>query len=152
MRDDIRAKIAAHIRDHGQYLVCVGTSADSPPDFQPFVYTIGNHESGMTELLFIGNSGDTQRLILNILGKVQRDRGRAFHHGEIVDFTARLPAKLIDAGRAGHDAYAVQAGVYYGADKFELRQVLMPDQNGRYPGDPECLPPYSRQLVLTATH
>jgi len=89
---------------------------------------------------------------LNILGQIQRERASPFRHGETVDFTARLPAKIIDAGQKGREEYAVQAGVYYRTEIFEVRQVLLPDQNGRYPGDPGCLPPYSEQPLLTATH
>ncbi len=32
------------------------------------------------------------------------------------------------------------------------RQILLSDQNGCYPGDSHCLPPYSDQPVLTRTH
>ncbi len=102
----------------------------------------------MPELLFVRSNGDYLRNILNILGQLQRDRGYAFKDGEIADFTARLPALILDAGPRGRMEFACQVGVYYGTDNFEVYQVLVPDQNGKYPSDPECLPPYSEQPLL----
>lgn len=152
MREDIRARIAANIANHGQHVVCVGCSAGDPADFLPFAYTIGNHGAGLPELLLIGSINEIRVRILNILGQIQRDRGSAFQPGEIVEFTARLPARIVDAGRTGQAEYAIQAGVCYGTEQLDVRQVLLPDQHGRYPGDSGCLPPYSEQPVLTRTH
>jgi hypothetical protein len=152
MRDDIRAKIASHIKSHGQHVVCVGRTPGDPVDFLPFAYTIGNHKAGLPELLLIRESGEFVVRILNILGELQRERGSGFRHGELVDFTARLPCRVVDAGSTGRTEYAVQAGVYYRTESFEVRQILLPDREGRYPGDPGCEPPYSEQPVLTATH
>jgi len=152
MRDDIRATIAANISRYGQHLASVHADEDSPSDFEPFIYTIGNHELGMPELLFVGANGDLQGNILNILGQLQRGRGYALTVGEIADFTARFPALILDAGPRGRDEFAIQVGVYYGIENFEVYQVLLPDQNGKYPGDPECLPPYSEQPLLFVRH
>jgi hypothetical protein len=110
MRDDIRKKISADIGAFGQHLVGVERSADDPNDFVPFVYTIGNHEAGLPELLLIGDAGDLGPRILNILGGMQRARASAFRHGELVDFSARFPARLSDAGARGRDEYSVQVG------------------------------------------
>jgi hypothetical protein len=152
VRDDVRTLIGVHIHDHGQHLVGVAPASGDPIDFLPFIYTIGNHGAGLPELLLIGGSGDVHGRILNVLGKIQRERGSGFQHAELVDFTARLPARIADAGQRGRDEYAVQASVYYKTDKFEVRQVLLPDPNGRYPGDPGCQPPFSKQPVLSSTH
>ena len=152
MRDKVRALIAGHIQDFGQHLITVQSAVGDPLDFQPFVYTIGNHGLGLPELLLVGAIGNTQSRILNIFGEMQRGRGSPFLHGESVDFTAKYPALICDAGQIGRDEYAVQAGVYYRTDDFKVRQVLLSDQNGCYPGDPRCLPPYSDQPVLTRTH
>lgn len=140
MGNEMRARIKADIELYGQHVVGVGHSHGDPADFLPFAYTIGNHGVNLPELLVIGGSGELHARILNIVGQTQRERGDAFRHGEMVDFTAALPARIVEAGRKGCEEYAVQAGVYYGADIFEVRQVLLPDQNGRYPGDPGCRP------------
>ena len=152
MQDKMRALIAGHIQDFGQHLISVHGSVGGPQDFQPFIYTIGNHGVGLPELLLIGAISDTRSRVLNILGETQRGRGSPFLHGESVDFTAKYPALICDAGQIGRDEYAVQAGVYYRTENFEVRQVLLCDQNGCYPGDHGCLPPYSDQPILTRTH
>ena len=152
MQDKTRTLIAGHIRDFGQHLISVHSLVGDPLGFQPFIYTIGNHGVGLPELLLVGVTSDTRSRILNILGEMQRWRGNPFLHGENVDFTAKYPALICDAGQTGRDEYAVQAGVYYRTENFEVRQVLPCDQDGRYPGDPGCLPPYSAQPILTRTH
>ena len=152
MQKQVRALIEAHISKHGQHVVCVNSSEGDPPDFQRFVYTIGNHGAGLPELLLIGESDDLYAGILNILGKVQRERGKPLEHGEMVDFGARLPARVLDAGQRGRDEFAVQAGVFYGTEAFCVRQIVLPDQNGRYPGDPQCLAPWSAQPILGLIH
>ena len=152
MQDKMRAVIAGHIQSFGQHLVSVHSAVGEPIGLQPFIYTIGNHGVGLPELLLVGTPGDTGMRILNILGEMQRGRGSPFLHGETVDFTAKYPALICDGGQLGRDEYAVQAGVYYHTEEFEVRQVLLCDQNGHYPGDPRCLPPYSGQLILTRTH
>lgn len=151
MQDKMRDVIAGHIRGSGQHLVSVHSGVGDPIGFQPFVYTIGNYGVGLPELLLVGDASDTRLRILNILGEMQRGRGSPFLHGESVDFTAKFPALICDAGQLGRDEYAVQVGVYYRTEDFEVRQVLLCDQNGRYPNDPGCLPPYSDQPVLTRT-
>lgn len=144
----LKEKIRANIANYGQHVVCVGISKGDPADFLPFVYTIGNHQLGLPELLLIGQSDDLFVSIVNAVGEVQREGGKAFTHGERVDFSARLPALIVEAGQRGRDEYAVQAGVYYGTDNFEVRQILLPDRNGRFPGEAGCLPPYSDQVRL----
>lgn len=152
MKRDVHARIAADIRVHGQHVISVARSLGDPIGFLPFVYSIGNHGRDLPELLLIGGSDKLYVGILNILGQTQRERGTALQHGELLDFTARLPARVVDAGRKGCDEYAIQAGVFYGIDGFAVRQTLLPDQNGRFPGDLGCLPPYSNQPVLAAIH
>ena len=152
MSRDEQPEIANNIRMFGQHLVCVHADDNSPADFEPFVYSIGNYEAGFPELLFIGSNGNWCCDILNILGRIQRERGSAFHHRELVDYTAKFPALIVQAGQKACDEYAVQAGVYYDVDRFDVCQILLADQNGKYPGDPECLPPYSEQIVLLKNH
>ncbi len=38
---------------------------------------------------------------------VERERGQPFEHGEIIDFGAQLPARVVDAGQRGRDEFAV---------------------------------------------
>jgi hypothetical protein len=152
MTNEMRKKIRNNILKFGQHVVLVQASEGDPADFLPFVYTIGNHEAGLPELLLIGAADGVYGRILNIVGDIQRERGTPFQFGELVDFTAALPARIIDAGQRGRDEYAVQAGVYYRRDDIAIQQVLLPDQNGKYPGEAGCQPPYCDQPLLTMIH
>jgi uncharacterized protein DUF4262 len=89
-----------------------------PPDFQPFLYTIGNHERGLPELLLIGTAEEPFHRLLNRLGEMQRERGKGFEHEELVDFGGKSPVRVIDVGKLGHDEYTVQAGVLYGSEDY----------------------------------
>lgn len=146
MRDMIRD----HIAQHGQHIVRVLLTEDDPDDALPFVYTIGNHERGFPELLIVGHADDDHMWILNFLGDLQRNRGKAFQHGELVSLGGTLPVKLMDAGQVGREEYAVQTGVYYRTEDFGVMQVLLCDPAGRYPDDPECDEDYRKpQPVLS---
>ena len=137
MRRDVREHIAANIKNHGQQRVCVHATAGDTGDFIPFVYTIGNHERGLPELLLIGDNDAVYCQILNILGETQRQRGRAFDLGELVDFSAMYPALVGDGGRRGRQEYAVQASVYYGTENFRVQQIFLSDSNGYHYNQPE---------------
>jgi hypothetical protein len=152
MTDEMREKIRQNILKSGQHVIRVQASPGDPPDFLPFVYTIGNHEAGLPELVLIGAADETYHRIVNIIGEAQRTRGTPFEVGELVDFTARLPARIADAGQRGRDEYAVQAMVYYGRDDIAVQQILLSDQNGTFPGEPGCLPPYCDQPLLMTVH
>jgi hypothetical protein len=150
MRDDIRDLIREHIERYGQHVVCVQRSEGDPPDFRPFVYSIGNHEHGLPELLLVGSADDVFLRLVNRLGEIQRERRRAFAHEERVSLGGNFPVRILDVGKAAHDEYAVQAGVYYGTEDFRVRQILLCDKEGRWPDDPNCGAPYSRQPILSS--
>ncbi len=146
--DKICDLIRTHIDCHGQHLVQVNLSENDPPDFEPFVYTIGNHERGLPELLLIGPADDTTTWILNFVGKQQRGRGRPLEHGELVHLGGTYPVRIVDAGRIGREEYAVQVGTFYRTDDYAVRQILYCDTQGRFPDDPACAEPYRSQTVL----
>ena len=149
MPDRIRDMIRRHIDGYGQHVWQIFISEGDTPDSLPFVYTIGNHEWGLPELLLIGSNEDWAADLLNALGKKQRTRRSAFQHGELVDLGGTFPVRVIDTSAVGREEYAVQAGVYYGTDEFKVSQVLLCDRAGRFPDDPACDPFYrSRQPIL----
>jgi hypothetical protein len=134
---------------HGQFLMRVQLTVDDPPDAEPFVYTIGNHEHGMPELLYIGAADDGFSSLLNMLGEMQRRRGKAFADGELVETGALYPIRMQDGGLEARTDYAVQAGVFYGTDVFADMQIIIPVRNGRWPEDPACDPAYAGQKILS---
>ena len=112
-----------------------------------FIYTIGNYGVGLPELIAIGIS---KVGVLYEAGHIQRGRGKAFEHGEIVSLGGRLPVKFVDATVRAKADYTHQVGNFYGTDDYQVRQLVYCDSDGRFPGDPDCAEPYASQPVLTA--
>ena len=151
-RAEVDDRIRADIQAYSQHVICVGITKDDPDDALPFTYTIGNHERGLPEILLIGWCDDIAVRIVNILSRMQRDRKKGFQEGELVDYGAKCLARMIDGGSKGCAEYAFGVGTYYRVKAFEIRQVLLPDHEGRYPGEPGCLSPYSLQPLLSALY
>jgi hypothetical protein len=131
VNQEARARIRAIIDNHGQVLQCVHRSAGDPPDFQPFIYTIGNHERGLPELLFVCDVTQGFGATINALGELQRNRDIAFAPDEIVSLGGHFPIRILDAGALGREEFAVQAGVFSETEDFDVRQILLCDEEGR---------------------
>jgi hypothetical protein len=140
---DYYAIVRDCIEKHGQFVQRVTGDDETPP----FVYSIGNHEQGFPEILIIGNSSVHFASIVNDLGKIQRDRGRAFGDGEMVDLGGTFPAKMIAVPDVAKELFAYQACQYTGTKDFELRQAVLCDPKGRYPGDADCEAGYMMQTA-----
>lgn len=140
------------IDKHGQFVMCVYAEEGDSED-APFVYTIGNHEHGLPELLIVGFGENWAGMILNLLGAKQRDGGRGFEPGEFVDLGGAFPVRISEGGAIGREVYAQRVGTFYRTRDFALRQVILPDPDGRWPEDPACALPFSRQpILLTGPH
>jgi hypothetical protein len=139
--DVIRQRTEGDIAEYGRTVICVAGEADS----LPFAYTIGNWTQGLPELLVIGTARGG---FLNDLSRKLIERGRAFQDGQLVGLGGKKPVKIINANQDAQESYTIQAGNYFGTDDYPVQQVLIPDRNGRFPIDPECLPPYSNFPVL----
>ncbi len=150
MIDLFLKRIRELIDKHGQYVQAVSVAKIDPPDAQPFMYTIGNHEHGLPELLIVGTDQDAFGSIMNRLGKLQRDRGRAFEHEERVNLGGRVSVRILDAGEMARTRYTKLVGAFYGTEEYEVRQVLVPDTKGRWPDDPTCDKPYSSQPMMSS--
>jgi hypothetical protein len=143
--EHLGATIRNNIDKHGQHVMSVGSGAPRDNDF---VYTVGNFEAGMPELLIIGQIADSFAPLLNRLGKLQRNRGIGFRDGETVSLGGKFAVHMIDAGEAGRTQCALLVGAFYGTADFELLQVLFPDPDGRWPGDPQCAEGFSSQRIM----
>jgi hypothetical protein len=142
--------IRAHIAKHGRSIQAVGVTEGDAPGTQPFMYTVGNHALGLPELLIVGTDKATFGGILNQLSQMQIERKRAFEHEELVSVGGKFPLRIIDTGDLGHRKYAYFARIYYDSDTVEVRQVLLPDPQGRWPDTPGCAAPYREQPILSA--
>ena len=147
---ELREAIRAHIAKHGRCIQAVGDTEGDPPGTQPFMYTIGNHGLGLPELLIVGTSKSMLGGVLNQLSQMQSDRGKAFEHEELVSVGGQFPLRIIDTGDVGLEKYASFARIFYDGDTVEVRQVLLPDTQGRWPDTPGCDAPYCDQPILSA--
>jgi len=148
---ELREAIRAHIAKHGRCIQAVGGAENDPPDIQPFMYTIGNHALGLPELLIVGTSESAFGGVLNQLSQMQSDRDKAFEHEELVSVGGKFPLRILDTGDVGREKYASFARIFYKSDTVEVRQVLLPDTQGRWPDTPGCEAPYRDQPILSAT-
>ncbi len=147
---EIREVIRAQIEKHGRCIQVVGGTESDLPGWQPFMYTIGNHALNLPELLIVGTDKAMFGSLLNQLSKIQSERGKAFEHEELVSAVGRFPYRIVDAGDIGREQYACFARMYYASESVEVRQVLLPDVQGRWPDTPGCDAPYRGQPILSA--
>lgn len=106
--------------------------------FELFFYTIGNASRGLPELMVIGRlRNDTAMLLLNTLGAIMREKGKAFEEG-LFDIDWNFPVKIRNAGAVVKDRFTVQAGQYLGREDYVVQQVMICDPRGRFPGDEGC--------------
>lgn len=126
----------------------VGRQVIGVIDNPPFAYTIGNtlHDPPHPELLVIGTSDNR---MLNALSEMVVERGRPFDHMELVDLGGKFPVRILQAGSRARREYTIQAGQHLGQEDYAIMQVLLPDQQGRFPGDPGCSHPYCIAPILT---
>ena len=104
----------------------------------PFFYTIGNAPWGLPELLLIGNlRPETAMLLLNPLGERMRSEGKPLSEG-LLDIGWNYPVKVRKTGPAARERYTVQAGVSLGHEDYEVKQIMICDREGRFPGDIGC--------------
>jgi hypothetical protein len=148
-RDDFYRNIAADIERCKRSVLGVAPCADDPDDTLPFSYTIGNQLRGLPELLIVCPL-EAGLGALNILSDLMIERGRAFDDGELVGIGGKLPVKVICADQRARDEFTVQAGQFFGTEDYDVQQVLAPDRSGRFPGEPDCDPPYRDVPVLKA--
>src|SRR5690606_7667972 len=118
----------------GQHLFQVfGEAADSG-----FTYMIGNADRGLPELLLIGDF--LSRIaagLLNELGAKMREDGKPLASG-LIDIGWSVPIKIRQTGPLARSRYTIQVDRYLGHDRYSVLQVMVCDENGRYPGDAGC--------------
>jgi hypothetical protein len=133
-------EIAQTISDCGWRLMGVLPDPDESSDsFIPFIYTIGNYECGLPELLMIGSAYGGHAL--NAIVARMRHYNRAFMDGESIDLGKECQPKAFWANEEAQE-YTVQVGEYYGTNDYAVQQIVVPDTFGRYPGDPQCDLPF----------
>ena len=135
-------EISQTIRDYGWMLMGVlpdpDESSNSVIRYIPFIYTIGNYECGLPELLMIGC---TSGVPLNKIVAKMRNYNRAFTDGESIYLGAKFQPRAFWANDQARE-YTFQVGEYYGTNDYAVQQIVIPDTSGRYPDDPRCDVPF----------
>jgi hypothetical protein len=112
----------------------------------PFSYTIGNHVAGLPELIVFGLDPRDAQHVLNAASAMPGLA--AVGDGDPVDIGGKVPLRAVVCPMWAKCEFAIQAGRYLRTDNYRLLQLLVPDRQGRYPGDPDCQPPYRDAPVL----
>lgn len=132
-------EVKQNIDAFGQHLFQVFADGAEPG----FTYTIGNVDRGLPELLLIGDFPSRIAAgLLNELGAKMREAGKPLPTG-MIDIGWSIPLKVRKAGPLAQARYTVQVDEYLGHDRYSVLQIMVCDENGRYPGDPSCDPRYN---------
>jgi hypothetical protein len=142
MNADLYSMIQDNIERLGRSVISVGT-------IRPFSYTIGNAMKGLPELFVIGLAPISAAGMLNAWSKRMIDRDGPFLDGEEVDLGGAFPCRAIACRGSVRDEYTIQAGQFLRREDYDVVQMLVPDQAGRFPGDPLCAKPYADVPVLS---
>jgi hypothetical protein len=113
----------------------------------PFSYTIGNHLEGYPELIMFGLHPRDAMMMLNIVSELPMLRH--IRNGELVSVGGTFPMLALDCRESAKTRYAVQAERYLHHADFRLLQLVAPDRQGRFPGDPDCDPAFVVPLLGT---
>lgn len=141
----MREEFNKNIRESGRQIIGVFPSESGD---HAFGYTIGNSLKGYPELLLIGWCDEAMQGILDTLSEKMIERGHAFTDGELVDVGGKYALKIIACREEAKDEYTIQAGVYYGSKAYDVMQVVIPDPQGKFPGEAECQEPLASLPVM----
>ncbi len=133
----MRAAVQDNIDRSGQHIFAV-----FPDDTDPgFLYTIGNANHGLPELLVVGDFAPHSIVpVLNEIGRRMRDTGKP-PAGDI-SLGGKFSIRARIASDEAKARFTIQAGQYLGHENYAVVQLLLPDPSGRYPGDASCDPRY----------
>jgi Domain of unknown function (DUF4262) len=109
-----RERIARDIRLFGWHIIGVLPDKDQIP----FMYTVGNYEVGLPELLIIGSldAGD----VLNAVCARMRDQNRQSGEGELIDVGGKFPFMAVNADDdLVKDQYTCQVAAHYSTEDYK---------------------------------
>jgi hypothetical protein len=143
--DDAEAFIRDRVADHGWsvQLVPAGDTSAEPA----FAYTIGLfHNFKHPELIVLGLRTELMHSMLNTVAERVK-AGQVFAAGDrlsevIGGFEVTLREVLHPASFKAHVGYALW---FYGEKSFPLFQVVWPDRQARFPGEPGTSEAFNRQ-------
>lgn len=140
--------VKEHIAKFGQHLFGVFPTVFDD-DKRAFMYTIGNADLGLPELLLVGQfDPEVCGIVLNMLGERMRAQGAALIEGDH-DIGADAMPRIrrvtdIDAVR---NEWTIQVGQHLGRQDYDVLQVMFCDIKGRYPGDEGVAPVFDVPIL-----
>lgn len=144
-------RVKDDMQRNGRSVIVVLPDPNSKDVNDAFAYTIGNSIIGLPELLMIGVHGPEGVLILNTLSRQMIRRGGEYKDGEHAPVgNAKFHVCMIAAKESVKDDYTIQATNMMGRKEYDVQQVVVPDQHGRFPWDPDCERPYADVVVHAA--
>lgn len=103
-----------------------------------FFYTIGNSTDQLPEILLIGKvPGPLAMDIINRVSEIQLKSGKRIPEG-LLDIDYTMPLKVRNCTDAAKEKYTVQVGEYFQSQNYGVIQVMIPDKQGKFPGDEGC--------------
>ncbi len=137
--NDIDESHMGFIDEYGWALMGVFDPDDEEPSF---TYSTGILETlGDPEVIIFGLKSDTRKWLCNEYGNKLRNGRQLKPDCDIDDFIEGYPIRLIDVDTTRPEVFADHlcwAHWYYGRRDFPVRQLVWPDQEGRFPWDPDC--------------
>jgi hypothetical protein len=132
----------------GRSVIGVFPTEDEPDRNPPngwFQYSIGNTLKGYPELLVIGFHDNGW--LINMVSKRMIENKWTPPDGEKIDLGGKYPILAVHASPLVKERFTIQAGEYL-CRHYDVIQLVVPDQRGRFPGEKGCAEPYSKVRVF----
>ena len=144
MIDPAEQNIIRHIKQYGWSVMKVSPGVDTDDPEEWFAYTIGLPNSfGWPELICFGLPTDVMGAMLNNAVAELRDRRLTPKPGlQLKEVAEGLPMRLEANPHIPRNyfGYANWFAGYSGKPQPDWLQLLWPDKQGRFPGEPGCVP------------
>src|SRR5262245_12591297 len=115
--EGFRRKTADDIEKHGRTVIGVfPVKGSKDPINEAFIYSIGNAERGLPELLVVGSF--EMGFVVNRLSEIMIERGGKFEDGELVSLGGEHSVCVVDAADSVKANYTVQATNWHGSEDY----------------------------------
>lgn len=142
--EQIDRKIEAGIDKDGYYVVGVGPGPETPS----FFYSIGFYKAGHPEVVLTALDPDNAHGMIAACYHMIANHERSFTDGSESDEIANLPVRFRLTQPDPVKMPYTFCNRYYGHFVPRL-QLIWPDTEGHFPGDPECDKDMAAAQVIT---
>lgn len=145
IRKEILDEVEGLVSDHGWTPIAV--NHDDVAGLPPYAYSVGFERTfGKPEVVMIGFGTDMMQGLIQELGDGMKNRYLALPEegGLVYEVLQDMPVKMRPVPEAARRRLSRLAQAFYAPDEARLLQMLLPDPQGRFPGDDDCDPDYER--------